>query len=72
MDILKGSGCTFSTSGRQWVPFTGNPMLARQQAKRHRLVRKGIAGCGTMSKAQLRAAATVAYQEHLIRRIVRP
>lgn len=55
MDKLKGSGSTFSTSGKAWQPFRLNRRIAAKHAKGWRLRRKGF---GLPSdKASLRAIA---------------
>lgn len=58
MDKLKGSGSTFSTSGKAWKPFETNPKVLRQNAKRWRLKRAGLAG--SESKDELRKLAEMA------------
>jgi hypothetical protein len=65
MQKLRGSGSTFSTSGKRWNPFRFDRTIAAQNAKRHRLVRAGIA----MTKAELQAEAQRAAQSHVIHRI---
>jgi len=55
MDKLKGSGNTFSTSGKHWRPFRSNPKIVKRNARLHRLIRAGI--IKPMTKAELRAAA---------------
>ena len=53
MDKLRGSGTTFSTSGKSWKPFpVGNPKLAKQKARLHRLKAKGLTPKG--GKAEMR------------------
>lgn len=42
MDKLRGSGSTFSTSGKRWFPFRGNPKVAARNARLHELKRKGL------------------------------
>lgn len=42
MDRLRGTGTTFSTSGKRWFPFRGNPKLVARHARLHRLKRKGL------------------------------
>ncbi len=59
MDKLKGTGSTFSTSGKRWWPFQAHPDVARQAQRRHRIIRKGLAPAG--DKASLRAAAEQAF-----------
>lgn len=55
MDKLKGSGSTFSTSGKQWRPFRFNPKIAARNARLHRLIREGK--LKPMSKVQMRKIA---------------
>lgn len=62
MDKLKGSGNTFSTSGKRWFPFQGNPVLAKRAARLHRMIRAGT--IKPMSKAELRVLAEQAVQVH--------
>lgn len=66
MDLLKGSGSTFSTSGKRWNPFRGNRRIGAQNAKRHRIVAAGLAG---LSKDDMRDLATKAAQSSPVRRI---
>jgi hypothetical protein len=40
MDKLRGSGSTFSTSGKAWLPFRDNTALRRKKARLHRLIHK--------------------------------
>lgn len=42
MDRLRGSGSTFSTSGKSWVPFRGNPKIASHNGRLHRLKQAGL------------------------------
>jgi hypothetical protein len=42
MQKLRGSGSTFSTSGKHWKPFRHNPKITRRNARLHRLQRKGL------------------------------
>ena len=55
MQRLRGSGNTFSTSGKPWLPFRYNPKIGRQRAKAMRIKRKGLAL--PEDKASLRAIA---------------
>ena len=55
MQRLRGTGGTFSTSGKSWHPFRLNHKLARQRAKAYRIKRKGLAL--PEDKASLRALA---------------
>ena len=48
-------------------PFL-NLHVARQNAKRHRLVRKAIAGAGTLTKDDMRALGSAASQSTVIHR----
>lgn len=54
MQKLRGSGSTFSTSGKPWRPFRFNPKIAQRNARLHRLIRNGI--IKPMTKAEQRAA----------------
>jgi hypothetical protein len=54
MDKLKGSGNTFSTSGKGWIPFRLNPKVAKRNAKLYRLKAKGM--LPSTDKASLRHA----------------
>lgn len=67
MQKLRGSGSTFSTSGKAWRPFIHNPRIAAQNAKRARIVANGHGG--TASKSELRALADQAVREHKPRRV---
>lgn len=67
MDRLRGTGTTFSTSGKRWQPFRGNRKIAARNARLHRLKRAGLTPPG--DKASLRAMADVAARTHPIRRI---
>ena len=42
MNKLRGSGNTFSISGKQWLPFRFDPKIASRNAKLHRLKRQGL------------------------------
>jgi hypothetical protein len=55
MDKLKGTGSTFSTSGKPWAPFKLNRQIAAKHAKGWRLKRKGFGL--PPDKASLRAIA---------------
>jgi hypothetical protein len=55
MRILRGTGNTFSTSGKRWLPFHFDPELAKKKARLHRLKREGLTP--PTDKASLRAAA---------------
>ena len=55
MNKLRGTGSTFSTSGKYWRPFRFNPKIAKRNAKLHKLIRAGK--LQPMTKAQMRAAA---------------
>lgn len=67
MDKLRGTGQTFSTSGKRWLPFRHNRKLARKQARLRSLVKAGLTG--HESKAELRQAAADAAANHRINRI---
>lgn len=66
MRILKGSGSTFSTSGKAWNPFRGNRTVDAQNRKRARIVAKGHAA---LSKDALRTLASQAAQSSPVRHI---
>jgi len=53
MDRLRGTGTTFSTSGKRWFPFRGNRKVAARNARLHRLRRKGL--LPNLTKAEARA-----------------
>lgn len=53
---LRGTGTTFSTSGKHWRPFMLNPKVAKRNAKLYRLKRQGI----TPTKAELAAMSEAA------------
>jgi hypothetical protein len=67
MDKLRGSGNTFSTASKAWLPFRMNPAQGRKLARLHRLKRKGLTPA--TDKASLRQAAVDAASSHPIRRI---
>jgi hypothetical protein len=52
MQKLRGSGSTFSTSGKHWFPFRGNRKIAARNAKLHRLIKAGK--LQPMTKQQMR------------------
>jgi hypothetical protein len=52
MQKLRGSGSTFSTSGKRWYPFRGNRKIAARNAKLHRLIKAGK--LQPMTKQQMR------------------
>ena len=56
MDKLRGSGNTFSTSGKAWLPFKHSPKVARRNARLHRLIKAEI--IKQQSKQELAAEAT--------------
>jgi hypothetical protein len=58
MEKLKGTGNTFSTSGKRWLPFKYDPVLCGKMHRLHQLKRKGLTP--TTDKASLRQAATEA------------
>jgi hypothetical protein len=66
MQKLRGTGLTFSTSGKQWLPFHYNPGLAAKKARLHKLKRKGLTPA--TDKTSLRAAATAAMLNTPIKR----
>lgn len=53
MQKLRGTGTTFSTSGKSWSPFRGNPKISRRNARLRRLQRKGL--LPKLTKAEARA-----------------
>ena len=61
MQKLRGTGSTFSTSGKRWLPFRTIPKVARQQARLRRLHAKGLTPAG--DKQSLRQAAEQAVAE---------
>jgi hypothetical protein len=61
MEKLRGTGNTFSTSGKTWLPFHYNPERASKMARLHRLQRKGLTP--PTDKASLREAARQAVAE---------
>ena len=67
MQKLRGTGTTFSTSGRQWLPFHYDPAKGRKAAKLNRLKRKGLTL--PADKNELRAAGLAAIACHPIKRI---
>ena len=68
MNRLRGTGTTFSTSGKAWRPFAlGNPRVARRNARLHRLKVKGL--LPPSDKASLRILCDTASQSHHIRKI---
>jgi hypothetical protein len=67
MDKLKGSGATFSTSGKRWQPFQINRKLTARAARLHRLKRKGLTPPG--DKQSLRELAQDAALKHRITKI---
>jgi hypothetical protein len=62
MNKLRGTGNTFSTSGKRWLPFGFDPAHAAKQARLHRLKRKGLTP--PTDKASLRQAAEDAVLQH--------
>jgi hypothetical protein len=62
MQKLKGSGTTFSTSGKHWQPFHFNPRLAAKKARLHRLKAAGLTP--PTDKASMRQAGEQAVAEH--------
>jgi hypothetical protein len=61
MQRLRGSGNTFSTSGKHWRPFHFNPRLAAKKARLHRLKANGLTPA--TDKASLREAGEQAVAE---------
>lgn len=62
MDKLRGTGTTFSTSGKRWLPFHHDPHRARKMARLHRLKAAGLTP--PTDKASMRQAADQAVTEH--------
>ena len=62
MQKLRGSGNTFSTSGKSWSPFRSNPIVGRRNARLRILMQKGI--IRPANKAELRQAAQDAAIAH--------
>jgi hypothetical protein len=58
MKTLRGTGKTFSTSGKRWLPFHHDPRHAKKMARLRRLQRKGLTPA--TDKASLREAAVQA------------
>jgi hypothetical protein len=52
MQKLRGSGSTFSTSGKRWFPFRGNRRVGARNARLHRLIQAGK--LKLMTKQQMR------------------
>jgi hypothetical protein len=61
MDKLRGSGNTFSTSGKAWHPFKPEADKARKMARLHRMKRAALLPSG--DKQSLRAMAKQAVAE---------
>jgi hypothetical protein len=53
MHKLRGTGTTFSTSGKRWVPWHSNSKVGRRNARLWRLKRKGL--LPNLTKAEARA-----------------
>lgn len=64
MQKLRGSGNTFSTSGKRWFPYRGNPRVARSVAQR-----AAIKHAFPADKASARALCAEAVAAHPIKRI---
>jgi len=62
MQKLRGSGTTFSTSGKRWVPWTPNHKIAARNARLHRLKREGI--LQPLTKAEARKLCDAAVATH--------
>lgn len=54
MDKLRGSGTTFSTSGKPWSPFKGSLKVRRRNARLRRLIQAGK--IKRMTKDEMRQA----------------
>lgn len=72
MDKQRGTGSTFSTSGKAWHPFVAEAAKARKMARLHRLKRAGLTGASTGTpsgdKQSLRELANWAVQVHRVTR----
>lgn len=70
MKVLRGSGSTFSTSGKRWHGFPIASPTARKvagkNARLRRLLAKGV--IAPLSKAQQRELAAQATKDHAITR----
>jgi len=62
MRTLRGTGKTFSTSGKRWLPFHYDPHHAKKMARLHRLKAKGLTPA--TDKASLREAAEQAIADY--------
>jgi hypothetical protein len=62
MRTLRGTGKTFSTSGKRWLPFHYDPHHAKKMARLHRLKAKGLTPA--TDKASLREAAEKAIADY--------
>lgn len=62
MHKLRGGCTTFSTSGKQWLPFKYNPKIAQRNAKLHRMIRNGT--IKHMTKDEQRNATAIAVQQY--------
>jgi hypothetical protein len=67
MQKLRGTGPTFSTSGKDWQPFRFNPKLAYRNARLHRLQQHGLTPF--TDKQSMREAAIHAAASHPITRV---
>jgi hypothetical protein len=61
MNKLRGTGSTFSTSGKHWQPFRSNRKVASRNARLHRTLKAGT--IKPMTKQQLREAGEQAVHE---------
>jgi hypothetical protein len=57
--LYRKSGATFSTSGREWLPFRMNPALGRKNGRLRRLIKSGKFK-PTLTKAEQRREADAA------------
>ena len=62
MKTLRGTGKTFSTSGKRWLPFHYDPQHAKKMARLHRLKAAGLTP--PTDKASLREAADQAIADY--------
>ena len=68
MQKLRGTGLTFSTSGKTWHPFKYSAARGRKAARLHRLIREGLLP-EKPDKEAARAECEQAAKTHPIRRV---
>jgi len=61
MQHLRGTGSTFSTSDKAWLPFRDNPKIRKRNGRLRRLMRAGE--LQRMTKAQLRELGEAAIRQ---------